>query len=722
MAIESDFENNNDLIAAAEAADDVNYWLYSPGEQANKWDEFYEQGIMAIGWSDLGSLRKYKSQQEMREALQDTYNTNSSRNDARAVWDFSKEIYEGDIVFVKRGRTEILGRGIVRSKYYYDRKRKEYRHSREVKWVNKGLWHVTGRYLALKTLTNITNDEDQVEMLKQLFSKEKPAVSGTEVTEKDTVNLQAEQDTPPEYYTALDTDEGYSTDVNKSLTLGITSIGDLLLKNKITKIGYGEKIVSLENIRLKIPVYQRPYKWSAKNANQLLDDIEEALIANKEMYRVGTLILHKERVDKESRSTESNNIVYNIVDGQQRVITFSLLLKILQDAPIAFLQQKLACNTFNLKNVATNYNALQRRLGKLLDKKDERDKKELLDYIKGHCELIVVITEDESEAFQFFDSQNARGKALYPHDLLKAFHLREMGHVDVAETERIVGMWENLDQKALAVLFKEYLYRLKEWIKGNRPEELTEHNIEMFKGITAKDSHPFAQFYKGAFAYANELNHSFVPFVAGQQKLCSFQLNAPVVAGKPFFEFAKHYFDILADIQNNDKYEGYFINDNEIVKTLDLRDFKNGTGNRIVRLLFDTAILLYVDRFCPSIPSKSDLDYLDQFVIYAFVWAYSLRAQYYNVGWLVAHNYVMGKVNKKDVKNGFNIYKTITDADSPGFLLSVLAERIEPLATSNLEIKDEDKEKCDETKNNGVYKHYLHFFKVHRFWIEGQEN
>lgn len=719
--LESDFANNTDLIAAAEAADDVYYWLYSPGEQAYMWDEFYEQGIMAIGWSDLGNLRRYKTQQEMRDALQDIYETDSSRNDARAVWDFSKEMREGDIVFVKRGRTEILGCGVVVSKYHYDRKQEEYRHFREVRWVNKGIWNVTDRYLALKTLTNITDDEDQVEMLKQLFSKEMPVVSGLEDVEKDIVNLPAEQDAPPEYFTAPSTEDSYLTNVNKSLTLGITSIGDLLLENRITKVDNGEKIVPLENIKLKIPVYQRPYKWTAKNANQLLDDIEEAMIANKEMYRVGTLILHKERVDKKSSSTGTDNIIYNIVDGQQRTITFSLLLKILQDDPIAFLQQELAYNAFNLKNVATNYNALQRRLGKLLDENDERDKRELLSYIKDHCELIVVITEDESEAFQFFDSQNARGKALYPHDLLKAFHLREMGHVDVAETERIVGMWENLDQKALAVLFKEYLYRLKEWIKGNRPEELTEHNIEIFKGITAKDSHPFAQFYKGAFAYAHELNHSLATFVAGRQKLCSFQLNAPVIAGKPFFEFAKHYFDILADIQNNDKYEGYFINDNEIVKTLDLRKFKNGTGNRIVRLLFDTAILLYVDRFCPGIPSKSDLDYLDQFVIYAFVWAYSLRAQYYNVGWLVAQNYVMGEVNKKDVKNGFNIYKSITEADSPGFLLSILAERIEPLFTNNLEIKDEDKEKCDEIKN-GVYTHYLHFFKVHRFWIEGQEN
>ena len=713
MAIESDFENNNDLIAAAEAADDVNYWLYSPGEQANKWDEFYEQGIMAIGWSDLGSLRKYKSQQEMREALQDTYNTNSSRNDARAVWDFSKEIYEGDIVFVKRGRTEILGRGIVRSKYYYDRKRKEYRHSREVKWVNKGLWHVTGRYLALKTLTNITNDEDQVKMLKQLFSKEKPAVSGLEDAEKDGENLQAGQDELPEYNTELNTEEeSYSTNVNKSLTLGITSIGDLLLENKITQIDNGEKIVSLKNIRLKIPVYQRPYKWTAKNANQLLDDIEEAMTANKEVYRVGTLILHKERADKKSSSTGSDKIVYNIVDGQQRTITFSLLLEVLQEDSIDFLKQKLVYNAYNLQNVTRNYHALKIRLDKV---KDEKEKEELLAYIKNQCQLIVVITEDQSEAFQFFDSQNARGKALYPHDLLKAFHLREMSDVDVTETEHVVGIWENLNQRELAILFKEYLYRLKEWIKGNRPDELTEHNIEIFKGITAKDKHPFAQFYKGAYAYADDLNRSHAMFVTGHQKLTPFQINAPVIAGKPFFDFTKHYFDILADIQNNDKYEGYFINDNEIVKTLDL--FKNGTGNRITRLLFDTAILLYVDRFCPNIPSKSDLDYLDQFVIYAFIWAYSLRAQYKNVGWLVAQNYVMETVSKDNVVNGFNIYKIISDSDTPSSLLSKLARKINPLPKDVAAYKNIKKRNMDfDAKDNEKYQHYLHFFKQYNYW------
>lgn len=119
----------------------------------------------------------------------------------------------------------------------------------------------------------------------------------------------------------------------QSLILGITKIGDLLLDNKITDIGDHK---ALDNIRLKIPEYQRPYKWSARNANQLLDDIEDAMARNKEVYRVGTLILHHDVKED----------TWNIVDGQQRSITFSLILKCLQDREIDFLKQKLSNNPY----------------------------------------------------------------------------------------------------------------------------------------------------------------------------------------------------------------------------------------------------------------------------------------------------------------------------------------------------------------------------------------
>ena len=487
-----------------------------------------------------------------------------------------------------------------------------------------------------------------------------------------------------------------------NLRLAITKIGDLLLCNKITQDKDGK---SLGDIDLVIPDYQRPYKWTAKNAIQLLDDILDAKNANKETYRVGTLILHQE-----------GDSTYNIVDGQQRTITFSLLLKALDnDLSIKFLEQTLANNPYNTRNIPNNFSALERRFNNIVD---DKDRDSLLDYIQNNCELIVVITDNISEAFQFFDSQNARGKKLYPHDLLKAYHLREMNDLDVTETERVVKGWEDLDQKALSSLFNDYLYRVKEWTKGNKAWELTEHNIQKFKGITRQDNYPYAQFYKGAFAYTDMVNHSAMPFVSGIRNLKSFQLDAPIIAGKPFFDYAKHYFEILKDIQTNDKYEGYYVNDNVIVKTLELRKYKNGVGNGITRLLFDTALLLYVDRFCSERPTKADLEMLDQFLTFAFIWAYSLRAQYYNVGWPSAQNYIM---SNNEVENSFNIYKIITESDSPVSLLSTLSDQINPLPNSAI-AENAKKGNIDEQGEDGVYQNYLHWFKVNKFMESENEN
>ena len=410
----------------------------------------------------------------------------------------------------------------------------------------------------------------------------------------------------------------------------------------------------------------------------------------------GTLILHYDKYQK-----------YNIVDGQQRTITFSLLLHALDGRnDIPFLKQNLADNPHNIHNIPNNFLTLKRRI----DNIEIREKEKLLEYILHNCELIVVITEDISEAFQFFDSQNARGKKLYPHDLLKAYHLREMNDLEVTETEKVVKDWESIEQKKLALLFNDYLYRVKEWTKGNRAWELDEHNIHKFKGITSKDNFPFAQFNKGAFAYADMVNNSAMPFVAGLRKLKPFQLDTPIIAGKPFFEYARHYYEILKDIQNNDKYEGYFINDNEIVKTLDLDHYKKGVGNRITRLLFDTAILLYIDRFCPERPSKADTEMLNQFVVYAFVWAYSLRAQYYNLGWQSAQNYIMG-YSAKGIVNALNTYKVITESDSPVSLLSTLSDKLNRLPLNNIK---QDLKNIDE-QVDGVYQNYLHYFKSTNF-------
>ena len=51
---------------------------------------------------------------------------------------------------------------------------------------------------------------------------------------------------------------------------------------------------------MKIPNYHALINWTARNAIQLLDDIIEARNNNKEVYRVGTLILHREQETKDN--------------------------------------------------------------------------------------------------------------------------------------------------------------------------------------------------------------------------------------------------------------------------------------------------------------------------------------------------------------------------------------------------------------------------------------
>lgn len=487
---------------------------------------------------------------------------------------------------------------------------------------------------------------------------------------------------------------------NNNLTLCITTIGNLLLEKTIGRKNEAKPITDVD---LKIPLYQRPYKWTARNAIQLLDDIIDAMNSNKEIYRVGTLILNIEK-DKPNE--------YNIVDGQQRLITFSLLLKALGIDNISFLEEDIYDNPHNRFNIPTNYAAFNRRINSgTADNEAERQRRNesIRDYILNQCELIVVINSDISEAFQFFDSQNARGKPLYPHDLLKAYHLREMSDISEAEVERIVKEWECIPQDTLADFFGKYIYRLKEWAKGNRAYTLSEQNIDIFKGINKRARTPYSQFYKAAYSYAEMINSSSMPFVSGTREISTFQLNTPIIAGKPFFEYTNHYFAILKDIQNNNKYEGFYINGNDIVKTLD-KYYRQGTGNKITRLLFDTALLLYVDRFCPeSFPDKADLAMFEQYVVYAFIWAYSLRAQYTNLGWLSAQNYILGE--STDIVNAFNIYKVIIDADTAASLLSTLAEKISPI--TNLASNDTG---IDDLDDNQIYKNFMHYFVANQFY------
>ena len=132
------------------------YWLYAPGENAYLWDEFYQGGILGLGWDEIGDLSQYKSRDEIKKALVDTYGgTESKKNDVSANDDFLNKIKIGDVIIAKKGRGELLGYGVVTSDYIFDKNRKNYQKTRQIDWKIKGNWNVDFS-LVLKTLTDIT--------------------------------------------------------------------------------------------------------------------------------------------------------------------------------------------------------------------------------------------------------------------------------------------------------------------------------------------------------------------------------------------------------------------------------------------------------------------------------------------------------------------------------------------------------------------------------------
>jgi len=154
-----------------DAADDIHYWVCAPGTNADKWDECYKEGILVLGWDGLGDYRKYNSRYEIEQAIKAQGKTQKPNNDTLAIWEFCHVMKEGDIVFAKKGRTKIIGRGVIKSDYIYDESRTEYQNIRRVDWI-AGDWELKEEWgktpLPTKTLTDITKYKDWVERLNLL--------------------------------------------------------------------------------------------------------------------------------------------------------------------------------------------------------------------------------------------------------------------------------------------------------------------------------------------------------------------------------------------------------------------------------------------------------------------------------------------------------------------------------------------------------------------------
>lgn len=375
----------------------------------------------------------------------------------------------------------------------------------------------------------------------------------------------------------------------------------------------------LEIPNLKIPDYQRPYKWKIKNVNQLIDDI--LFHKDKQGYRLGTLVLHN---DKEN---------LNIVDGQQRVITIFLLAhglnrhKLNDSNKINFSNLCLPNNIISQNNIKSNYGMIER----LIEEFDNIN----IEFFLNKCQLVKVVIDDVQEAFQFFDSQNARGKELEPHDLLKAFHLRDMNNYST-EMERIkvVKEWESLGSKELRDLFGKYLFKIRNWSKGNLAYYFTKNDIDIFKGVNLEiQNYPFMKQLQINNYYVDKQNEA--QRVNNYHFDYPFQIDQVIINGKRFFEMIIHYNNLKKYVENSENKGIKKDIECNILDTLDKYEGHNRIGDKYVLDLFNCALIYYIDKF-----GKIDLD---KAVKKLFIWAYTLRLRQYSVKLASVDNYAIGK-------------------------------------------------------------------------------
>lgn len=154
---------------ADEDVETVHYWIYSPGDGARKWDEFYKRGVMGLGWHQIGDFNQYASKDEMKTAMKEKIDPSRPyKNAAHATWQFLTEMKPGDIVFAKKGMHSLIGRGVVTSEYIYDTEDAEYPNIRKINWTHNEIKPHPGQAV-MKTLTDITAYTDYVAKLNALY-------------------------------------------------------------------------------------------------------------------------------------------------------------------------------------------------------------------------------------------------------------------------------------------------------------------------------------------------------------------------------------------------------------------------------------------------------------------------------------------------------------------------------------------------------------------------
>ncbi|MCY4642004.1 MAG: AAA family ATPase [Gammaproteobacteria bacterium] len=160
-------------------------WVIAPGEGARLWGEFIETGIVAIGWDNLGDLSEYESKEAINSALIENGAGQNPTNQSLAAWEFIHEVRVGDFVLAKKGRSAILGWGLVTGNYAFKEEREEHQNVRTADWHACRAPITLNYMLPTKTLTRFTAYKGWLRSIFELINADTGAEAGKVIVGSD---------------------------------------------------------------------------------------------------------------------------------------------------------------------------------------------------------------------------------------------------------------------------------------------------------------------------------------------------------------------------------------------------------------------------------------------------------------------------------------------------------------------------------------------------------
>ena len=198
-----------------------------------------------------------------------------------------------------------------------------------------------------------------------------------------------------------------------------------------------------QGISFSIPSYQRPYVWSQDDAAKLWDDIVNAFKAEEPKYFIGTTL--SALVTVKEKEPEVKSSVYELIDGQQRTTTLTLIALAFRAAGVdcqlanAAVIEKKPRLTFEIRESVQNLLGSAAGLDVTKPGNDAIDSDEYLRHIHANLKFFI---------------QKVQG--------LKKGGLEKSEKIDTGNEQGEVTA------KALA----EYIYRKVHWVNNIVPQNL----------------------------------------------------------------------------------------------------------------------------------------------------------------------------------------------------------------------------------------------------------